>query len=168
MNLGRITTDQGEYADTAAGRLYRWLRANTGRWYTGQDMDVTFYAEHRCRAASTRKSEICHQVDPRTEWIEHDIVVRDGQNVQRYRHVLTGGRCPAAPGALARLKDIMSGEGEPVRGLGLVTVYGPAHQGKRRSPRPRPAPAPAMAMAQADRLAPPADRLFDDRPTRCP
>jgi len=168
MNLGKITTDQGAYADTAAGRLYRWLRGNTGTWYSGQDMDVTYYTEHCCRAASTRKSEICHQVDPRVEWIEHGIVVRGGQNEQRYRHVLTLGRCPSEPAALERLKDILAGEGEPVRGLGLATVYGPGHQAKRRTPRPCPAQPAPVAVAQVDRYAPPTDKLFDDRPTRWP
>ena len=166
MNLGRITTDLGEYANTAAGRLYRWLRERTGSWVTGADMDVMYFHEHRCRAASTRKSEIDHQVDPRVEWVEHDIVVRSGENVHRYRHVLTGGRCPAAPAALERLKDILAGDGEPVRGLGRATVYGPGQQGRRRS---RPAVAQRVVQhAQPVAVNPVADRLFDDRPYRVP
>ena len=114
-NEGRIATDDGEYTDaTAAGRLYQWFRERTGTWFTGQQMDYDHYSEHRCRAASTRKSGINQQVDPNVEWIEHDR--REGK--EWYRHVFTHGQPP--PDSATRMALIKTGEGYPVRGKGVV------------------------------------------------
>jgi hypothetical protein len=71
IHLSAITDDQGGYVDNQTSRLYRFLRENTGKAYTGVQLDVDFFHQHRARNTSTRKSEINAQVDPSVEWICH-------------------------------------------------------------------------------------------------
>ncbi len=94
MNAGRLFNDDGTVANTACGRLLQFLRKRSGHWFSGMDIDVKHFSEHNVRAASTRKSEINHQCDPRLEWIEHKVERAAGRNLHYYRHTWTNGKQP--------------------------------------------------------------------------
>lgn len=175
IHLSYITDDQGGYLDNQTSRLYRFLREHTGTVYTGRQLDVDTFYQHRARNTSTRKSEINCQVDPRVEWIRHwteDRRSEDNQveSVHCYQHQFTQGDPPGD--SAKRCLEILEGTGQAVRGAGMATRYAPGQpRAWIRADRPVTAksaqPAPGVQPASAPAYKPEDDgRLFDHRPVR--